>query len=360
VVVFPESAVDEGDLEDLEALLDRHGVTMLITGVRQRAPQSGRLPGNWVHIGVSSMLEKGAAVTGSNREQWFHVRQNKHHRWSLDEPQIYQYHLGGSLHPHIRWWEAMDVARRTVQFIELGEELTLVCLVCEDLAQNDDVAEVVRSVGPTLVVTPLLDGPQLASRWAARYASVLADDPGSAVATLSAYGMVRRCRPYGQDSSSVVGLWKDPVRGIREAPLEAGAHGILMTICGDRASRRTADSRQPIDNAIHYFDVAVQQIHAATARSGSQPIQIAPPLPRALEVEELTVLTGWAQAVAETLAYAPERVPGVLADARPGAPWRTALKIAEPSPQLSEAIDIIDQIVRPKRPTHTRCANRRG
>ena len=94
----------------------------------------------------------------------------------------------------------MDVARRTVQFIELGEELTLACLVCEDLAQNDDVAEVIRSVGPTLVVTPLLDGPQLTVRWAARYASVLADDPGSVVATLSAYGMVQRCRPYGEDS----------------------------------------------------------------------------------------------------------------------------------------------------------------
>lgn len=346
VVVFPESAVDEGDLDDLEALLDRHGVTMLITGVRQRAPQQGRLAGNWVHIGVSPVLEKGAALPSSTREQWFHVRQNKHHRWSLDESQIYQYHLGGALHPHIRWWEAMDVARRTVQFIELGEELTLVCLVCEDLAQNDDVAEVIRSVGPTLVVTPLLDGPQLTSRWAARYASVLADDPGSAVATLSAYGMVQRCRPRGQASSLVVGLWKDPVRGTREVPLEAGAHGILMTICGDRALRRTADSRQPIDNAIHYFDVAVQQIHAATARSESQPFQIAPPLPRALEVDELTILTGWAQAVAETLAYAPERAPGLLADAHPGAPWRTALKIAEPSPQLSEAIDIIDQIVR--------------
>jgi hypothetical protein len=126
VVVLPESAVDEGDLDDLEAVLDRHGVTMLMTGVRQPAPQPGRMPGNWVHIGVSPILEKGTAATGSTREQWFHVRQNKHHRWSLDESQIYQYHLGGALHPHILWWEAMDVARRGVQFVELGEELTLV------------------------------------------------------------------------------------------------------------------------------------------------------------------------------------------------------------------------------------------
>jgi hypothetical protein len=45
------------------------------------------------------------------------------------------------------------------------------------------VAELLRDVGPTLVVTILLDGPQLGSRWTARCASVLADDPGSAVLT---------------------------------------------------------------------------------------------------------------------------------------------------------------------------------
>jgi hypothetical protein len=34
----------------------------------------------------------------------------------------------------------------------------MVSLVCEDLAQIDDVAELIRSVGPTVVITPLLDG----------------------------------------------------------------------------------------------------------------------------------------------------------------------------------------------------------
>ncbi|CAM4173395.1 hypothetical protein MB901379_04210 [Mycobacterium basiliense] len=346
VVVFPESAVDEGDIDDLEAVLDHHGVTMLMTGVRQPMPQSGRLPGNWVHIGVSPELEKRSVATGSNRQRWFHVRQNKHHRWSLNESQIFQYHLGGALHPHILWWEAMDVARRTVQFVELGEELTLVCLVCEDLAQRDDVADVVRSVGPTLVFTPLLDGPQLTSRWAARYASVLADDPGSAVATLSAYGMVQRCRPAGQPSSSVVGLWKDPVRGIREVPLEAGAHGVVLTICGDRALRRTADSRPPIGDSIHYFDVAVHQIHAAPTSLESRSWQPDAPLPPALDIEDLTILTGWAQAVAEALACAPDQVLVLLAEARPDRGWRAALKIAEPSAHLGEAVKIMDDVVR--------------
>jgi hypothetical protein len=146
-----------------------------------------------VHIGVS--------VGG----QWTHIQQSKHHRWSLDDAQISQYHLAGALHPHIRWWEAIEVPRRSVQFVELGGRITLTSLICEDLAQTDEVAGVIRVVGPTMVVTPLLDGPQLSSRWGARYAGVLADDPGSAVLTLTSLGMAQRSRPPGHDPPPLEG-----------------------------------------------------------------------------------------------------------------------------------------------------------
>ena len=65
VVILPESAVEHGEIDDLEALLGRHGVTGLITGVRERPPQPGQFPRNWVHIGVS--------VGG----QWVHIRQSQ-------------------------------------------------------------------------------------------------------------------------------------------------------------------------------------------------------------------------------------------------------------------------------------------
>src|SRR5580692_8622467 len=149
VVILPESAVEHGEIDDLEAVLARHGVTGLISGVREHSAHPGQFSRNWVHIGVS---------TG---EHWVHIRQSKHHRWSLDEAQICQYQLGGALHPHIRWWEAMQIPRRSVEFVELGDGITLAALVCEDLAQTDDVASVIRSVGPMIVVTPLLDGPRL-------------------------------------------------------------------------------------------------------------------------------------------------------------------------------------------------------
>jgi hypothetical protein len=117
-------------------------------------------------------------------------------------------------------------------FVEHGDEITLVSLVCEDLGQTDSVVDVMRSVGPTVVLTPLLDGPQLNSRWAARYASMLAGDPGSAVLTLTSFGMVRRSRPHGRDSSPVVALWKDPVRGLREIRLETGSQTFSSPFAG--------------------------------------------------------------------------------------------------------------------------------
>jgi hypothetical protein len=346
VVCLPESAVDERDLGALETLLHEHGVASVHTGVRQESRQAGRFPSNWIHIGFNPGFEKGTTPGSEGRPEWFHIRQDKHHRWSLDDSQIYQYHLGGALHPGVRWWEAMDVPRRTIQFVEVAE-LTLAALVCEDLAQNGHVAELIRSVGPTLLITGLLDGPQLTSRWAARYASVLADDPGSAVLTLTSYGMVQRSRPLQRDASPVVALWKDPTRGIREIPLEPGAHAILLTVCMERATRRSADGRWPVDNGTACFDVAVHQIEAAAEATGAShpPSLTPPPRPRVLESNEVTVLTGWAEAVAEALAHAPERTTDVLANASSGAPWRTAIGLTQPAPRLSDAIESLRRFV---------------
>jgi hypothetical protein len=96
-----------------------------------------------------------------------------------------------------------------LQFVSVCEEITIVSLVCQDLAETDEIADVIRSVGPTVVLAVLLDGPQLASRWAARYASVFADDPGSVVLTLTSFGMAQRRRPSGHH------LLRDPPSGIK-------------------------------------------------------------------------------------------------------------------------------------------------
>jgi hypothetical protein len=346
VVCLPESAITEDELAPLEALLESHGVASLTTGVRRRRSRLDEFPDNWAYWGLSPQLEKGRSqpLEGFGTG-WLHVRQGKHHRWSLDAGQIYQYHLGGELHPEMRWWEAVNVPQRFLHFIEFGQGFTVVILICEDLAQNDEVADLIRAVGPTGIVTPLLDGPQLTSRWSARYASVFADDPGSAVLTLSAWGLVDRCRPRGHDAARVVGLWKDPRNGFNEIPLESGAQGILLTACTGPSQRHSNDGRRPAQNAVDLYAVGLHQIRAAaTGSQDAVPVrQLSDPPP--LNVDELTVLCGWAEAVAEALAYAPSRVAAVLSDAAAGSPWRATLGLSEPSDPLRKAIQFMDDVV---------------
>jgi hypothetical protein len=245
----------------------------------------------------------------------------------------------------MRWWEAVNVPRRVLHFIEFGEGFTVVVLICEDLAQNDEVADLIRAIGPTGIVTPLLDGPQLASRWSARYASVFADDPGSAVLTLSAWGLVDRCRPRGLDAAHVVGLWKDPSNGFNEIPLEPGAQGILLTACVSPAQRGSNDGRRPVPNAVDLYAVGQHQIRPAAtgSRDGAPVRQLSDPPP--LNVDDLTILCGWAEAVAEALAYAPSQVAAVLSNAAAGSPWRATLGLNEPSDPLRKAIQLMDDVV---------------
>ncbi len=65
-----------------------------------------------------------------------------------------------------------------------------------------------------------------------------------------------------------------------------------------------------------------------------------------LELDELTILTAWAEAVSEAAAYAPERIDPLLAAARPGATWRAELGLPEPSPRLADAIESLGRVAR--------------
>jgi hypothetical protein len=65
-------------------------------------------------------------------------------------------------------------------------------LICADLARQDPAADLIRAVGPNLLIALLMDGPQLSHRWPARYAAVPAEDPGTSVQTLTSLGMAER------------------------------------------------------------------------------------------------------------------------------------------------------------------------
>jgi hypothetical protein len=229
-VVLPEGAVSPEETARLEQTLDEYGASFLITGVRQ-PPAGASLGRNYLHFGVRT-------ATG-----WERYEQDKHHRWCLDDGQIRQYHLTRSLDPEKLWWEAIDVRERSLHIVDVGRGVTAAPLVCEDLARLDEVAEVVRRIGPSLVVAVLLDGPQLSSRWPCRYASILTDEPGSTVLTLTSYGMAARSRPPGKRHSRVVAHWNNRKDGLHEIELAPGAGAVLLSASVDTRTLWTADGR---------------------------------------------------------------------------------------------------------------------
>jgi hypothetical protein len=225
-IVLPESALAERDLREMEAMiLGEEDPPILVAGVRGTKRNYARL------------FDRGVATTP--------YEQDKHHRWYLDGPQIRQYGLGPILPANRRWWEEMDVRPRRVNFVVVNQWLTLCPLICEDLARQDPVARLIQAVGPTLVIALLLDGPQLERRWPGRYASGLADDPGTSVLTLTSLGMTLRSRPPGGGKPSrVIALWKDGVTGVQEIEIEEGACGVLLSLHVQWRTEWTADGRE--------------------------------------------------------------------------------------------------------------------
>ena len=244
-LVLPEDAVTPDEIPGIEKTLEDHGVDFLVAGVRTHATATA-LARNYVHVGVLT------------RTGWERYEQDKHHRWCLDREQIAQYHLTRTLDPRKLWWEAISLRPRTLQVIDLGRGRTSVPLVCEDLARMDEVTDLLRRIGPTLIIAILLDGPQLSSRWPFRYSSVLTDEPGSAVLTLTSLGMALRSRPSGSRRSRVVALWNDRSHGLREISLDRGASGVWITIGREDKTVWTADGRRHEEDSP---DLALRETH---------------------------------------------------------------------------------------------------
>lgn len=226
-IVFPEAAIRRGGVERISA-----AVHVPVVGGEAERGRGGRLGTNAAVIAVPV----GAGFRRSHR-------QPKHHRWTLDRRQLEAYGIAGRLAPSQRWWEGIEIEPRSLQFAMFDSRLALCVLTCEDLARQDPVADVVRAIGPNLVVALLADGPQLRERWSARYASVLADDPGSSVLSLTSLGMALRSVPEGHQPRRVVGLWRDPTGPSRELTLPEGAEGLVLALANEVREERTADGR---------------------------------------------------------------------------------------------------------------------
>ncbi len=146
-------------------------------------------------------------------------------------------------------------------------DLALSVLVCEDLARPDPVANLVRSVGPNLVIALLMDGPQTMERWAARYATVLADDPGCSVLSFTSLGMSQISRPQsGPSRSRVVAMWKDAFSKASEIELPVGYDAVAISLSVRYREEYTADGRG--DDAGAAFPI-LSGVHPISATQAS-------------------------------------------------------------------------------------------
>ena len=235
-VIFPELSMSEREYNRLSAEI----VTLsrfLAAGVG--SSDSGAKSGvNEALIDIA--MEFGTGVRANIR-----FNQGKHHRWKITKSQVLQYGLGSTLHPEANWWESISLRKRSLSFATFRQWLTLTVLICEDLARPDPVADVVRAVGPNLIIALLADAPQLSNRWPGRYAGAFADDPGSSVLTLTSAGMTTLSSPVsgGVNRSGVVALWRDPFTGVKELQLPINASGLLLNLTVQYATEWTADGR---------------------------------------------------------------------------------------------------------------------
>jgi hypothetical protein len=256
-VVFPELALTPEEYEKITTMLMKQDI-VLICGVREPPHSRQRAGMNYLRFDMPKDIPNLGKQPASHQ-------QSKHHRWRLDQRQIVQYGLGSCLDVKSQWWEHISIGNREMYFVVLDDWLTVCSLICEDLARQDPVSNIVRSVGPNLVIALLMDGPQLNSRWPARYATVLADDPGSSVLTLTSLGMSELSRPpAGKTRSRAVALWKDPKSGDAESiELPKDAEAIVLSLSRVQQKEWTADGRDdeeitgyPILSGIHFVNSA--------------------------------------------------------------------------------------------------------
>ncbi|HEX6226413.1 MAG TPA: hypothetical protein VFZ52_18465 [Chryseolinea sp.] len=274
VIAFPEMSLCLSDYNYLLSVLKQEFddgklkyMPMVIAGVNEKQnEQQGRqvdkrLPRNTVRL----------AVYFSGK--WYDMSQTKHHRWKLTRNQLIQYELSGRFSTERSWFEHVDIEQRRLSFFVPNGWLALCPLICEDLAQLEPVSEIIRSLGPTLLIALLMDGPQIKERWPARYASIFADDPGTAVLTMTSLGMVERSIGLDnvQNIQTSFALWKDQVRGWKNVDLgpanTRSKSTAVVSISASFTEEFTADGRSDggfasvfkLDN-IYYPEESKEQI----------------------------------------------------------------------------------------------------
>jgi hypothetical protein len=250
-IVMPECALSHELANAVAALLREKNIDFFITGVLDPVPEQHKTPSALPHNRASTFLFlKDAGSKPQGTAALLMNSQSKHHRWSLDPQQVKRYALNfperstvSEAHRAKQWWEGIDISDRDLPFYAIRQGVSLAVLICEDLARTDPAMTVIRAVGPNLVIALLMDGPQLETRWPARYATVLADDPGSSVLTLTCAALVDRANWMQSQPIRSIALWRESNGSTRELNLPAGHQGMCLTLTAQNVAQYTMDNR---------------------------------------------------------------------------------------------------------------------
>lgn len=245
-VILPEAALNEVFFATLfDAILRRcPKVETLISGTSEKRDEDGK-------IRTGNFVTQGVFVTSQGKRQGVRTVREKHHRWRIERSQIEIYDLGHRLNPSTIWWEGIEITSRALDIVAFRPHATMTTLICEDLARVDPCQGAVRAVGPSLLVALLMDGSQLSFRWPGRYATVLAEDPGCSVLTVSSLGLINRSRlPDGSRPKWSVALWRDDSSGPTEVVLSPGHHAVVLVADATWRTECSLDGRQDDGQAL--------------------------------------------------------------------------------------------------------------
>jgi hypothetical protein len=259
-IIFPEFALNHKLFcKVAEAVQEREpGLEFLIAG------SSDNCEGESCNCVLTAIWEK-QLVESSKVEQVLKTEstpiysrstsQKKHHRWRLERRQLSDYALAAALSPQKEWWEDHKIGQRELNFFQFRRHSVFASLICEDLARNDPVHEVVRAIAPNIVFALLMDGAQIPHRWSGRYAGTLADDPGSSVLTITSFGLLERVNNNAKHGpSNSVALWKDETGETVEIMLPNDAKGVLLSLSAVRSKDSTIDGRYKNESSSWRFN----------------------------------------------------------------------------------------------------------
>ncbi len=265
-IVLPELALKAREFADLaDEFNKKSDIELLCCGVREAIPKKlGDIEkSGWVPVSAnmcamaSFTMRPSTAENGVTHTRNMHVcSYEKHHRWKLSADQIKDYGISSSLDPAFEWCEDTRTINRRLPFLVMRDRWVATTLICEDLARIDPAQEMVRAIGPNLVISILMDGPQIVNRWSARYATVLADDPGSAVLTVNSLGLVNRSNEVRkleqgiETGSRAIGLWRDDRGRSVELCLPENHHAICLTLSEHTTSELSLDGRSNQDSSV--------------------------------------------------------------------------------------------------------------